>query len=87
MGDGFDAVFTKLGDGPGSIGIWPAAARAIKSLLLIDLEEGLATAHDTRFVRGMLEGSENGGDAAGACGGRVKFKVVAIFDRDVPRRG
>lgn len=86
MGDGFDPVFTKLGDGPCAIGIGPATPGAIKPLLLIDFEKSLATAHEAGFVRGVFEGSENGGDAPGAPGGRVKLKVVRIFDRDFPRR-
>lgn len=54
VGDGFDAVFTKLGDGPRTIGIGPATARAIKPLLLIDLQERLATSPQAQFVRGVL---------------------------------
>ena len=87
MGDGFDPVFTKLGDRPRAIGIRPSTPGAIKPLLLIDLKEGLAASQKSEFVRGVFEGSENGGDAPGAPGGRVKLKVVRIFDRDFPRRG
>ena len=86
MGDSFDAVFTKLSDGPRAIGIRPATPRAIKPLLLIDREKGLATSQNAGFVRGVFEGRENGGNATGAPGGRVKLKVVRIFDRDFPRR-
>lgn len=87
MSDSFDAVFTKLGNGSRAIGIGPATTRAIKPLLLIDLEKGLATAQEAEFVCGVFEGSENGRNAAGAPGGRVKLKAVRIFDRDFPRRG
>ena len=86
MGDSFDAVFTKLSDSPRAIGIRPATPWAIKPLLLIDREKGLATSQNAGFVRGVFEGRENGGNATGAPGGRVKLKVVRIFDRDFPRR-
>lgn len=86
MGDGFDAVFTKLSEGPVAVRIGPATTGAIKPLLLIDLEECLATSPHAHFVGGVFEGGENSGDAPGPRGGRVKFQVVGIFEGDFPRR-
>lgn len=87
MGDGFNAVFTKFGDGPHAIGIGPATARAIKSLFLIDVEKDSASAHEAHFMRGVLEGGEDGGDAPGLRGRLVNVQVAGIVDRDLPRRG
>ncbi len=86
MGDGFDAVFTKLRDGPVAIRIGPAATGAIKPLLLIDLEERLAASPQAHFMRGVFEGGEDGGDAPGPRSGRVNVQVAGIVERDFPRQ-
>lgn len=79
MGDGLDAVFTKLGNGPIAVGIGPAAAGAIKPLFLIHLEKRLAASTPTHFVGGVCEGAENGGNAPGQGGGLVNVQIVGIF--------
>ena len=86
MGDGLDAVFTKLRDGPVAVGVGPAAAGAIKPLLLIDLEKRLTASPQAHFMRDVFEGGQDGGDAPGPRGGFVNIQVTGIVERDFPRR-
>jgi hypothetical protein len=50
-----------------AVRIRPAAAGAIKPLLLINLEECLAASHQARFVGGIFERAENGRNTPGPC--------------------
>jgi hypothetical protein len=54
---------------------------------LIDLQESLAAPPQAHFMRGVFEGSEDGGDAPGPRGRLVNVQVAGIVDRDFPRRG